>query len=50
MKSLKMDRGRALLWPATSRVFGEESTLNHQLSQLYSEFSEVLLFSCYLFL
>ena len=44
MESLKTDRGRALLWPATSRVVGEDNTLNHLLSQLYSEFCEVLLF------
>jgi hypothetical protein len=50
IKSLKMDRGRALLWPATSRIVGEDNTLNHHLSQLYSEFCEVLLFPCYLFL
>ena len=44
MESLKTDSGRALLWPATSRVVGEDNTLNHLLSQLYSEFCEVLLF------
>jgi hypothetical protein len=52
IKSLKTDRGRALLWPATSRVVGEDNTLNHHLrQQLYSEFCEGILFPfpCYLF-
>jgi hypothetical protein len=50
MTNLKTGRGMALLWPATSRVVREGNTLNHHLSQLYSEFCEGLLFPCYLFL